>query len=107
MAYSVEVSDAKLPLADLETTIQQLEQQRLTLVSVVAGTVSGQPANIVTLAFARPSGSVSLVRVSGTLDEEGQTDRLDALAGDKGSVVCFGDVFVRGKRTNVAAVRNP
>lgn len=106
MNYSVQVTDAGLSLEDLELTIQQLEQQDFTLISLAAGRVDNQRANIVTLAFATTADTVTLHQVGQALSEQEQADALDGLASETGGLISFGEAWVQHALVNVAAVRN-
>ena len=102
--YVIRVLDSNATLPSLERTVQQAEELGFTAVCVAAGTVGGQPANILTLVHDAPAGTVSLDEISGDGDDKQQSDRATTVAAGK-TLISYGGLYVRGDLNNVAMIR--
>ena len=102
--YVIRVLDSNASLAALEHTIRETEDLGFTAVSLAAGMVGGQQANILTLVAGAPSGPVTLSAVADDEDEKQQSERLAAVATDR-TVVSYGGVNVEGIVRNVLMLR--
>src|SRR5438874_6141960 len=95
------------PLPTLEQFIQQSEQAGAGLTSVVAGTVQGQPFNVVTFIF-EPKNlpQITLHQLSDPIDTNEQQAAVEkALVNTGLSPLFFAPVFANGQQVNIAVCR--
>jgi uncharacterized membrane protein YebE (DUF533 family) len=104
-SYVIKVLDSNTTRDRLERVIRQSEQVDFTAVSLAAGIVGGRAANVLTLSAEPPTGTVSLVVIGGSGDDNRQSDQVTDAA-DQHAVVSYAGVYVGGELQNVAMIRS-
>jgi hypothetical protein len=96
------------PLSKLQEFIQQSEEAGAGLISVVAGTVQGEPFNVVTFVF-EPAKlpPITLKRISDPIDTNEQQAAVESKLGADGfTPLFFAPVFDINAQINIAACRS-
>ena len=95
------------PLSALEKFIQQSEQAGAGLTSVVAGTVQGNPFNVVTFVFEPLTlPQITLQQLSDPIDTDDQQAAVESKLVASGlTPLFFAPVFAKAQQVNIAACR--
>ena len=104
MPITVQTVATTSSLQDIEQVINQTEQLGWLFASLAAGTVGGNPANLVVFATAAGAAPnpVSLVDINGAEPLAQQETRLNSTGRQ---ILSYGEVYIGGGLRNVAVLR--